>query len=149
MLQLDASKNLTSQCVQGCGLVQVNVEIKTVINGLPRINITDVLKPADDDEEEEDVKPNIGMSHCSAELDVIIAVSCINYSLAVLGVNIDSVSLLTYGHKMLILEMYLKGPWLCHSILDRSTLHKWSKENAWVELHFSDSGPQGIQDSMC
>ena len=64
MLQLDASKNLTSQCVQGCGLVQVNVEIKTVLGGSPRINITDVLKPADDDDEE-DVKPAVGMCHCS------------------------------------------------------------------------------------
>jgi len=44
--------------------VQVNVEIKTVLGGSPRINITDVLKPADDDDEE-DVKPAVGMCHCS------------------------------------------------------------------------------------
>jgi len=59
ILQLDASKNLTSQCVQGCGLVQVNVEIKTILGGSPRINITDVLKPADEDDEE-DLKPDVG-----------------------------------------------------------------------------------------
>lgn len=51
-MQLDPNKNLTSQCVQGCGQVQVNVEIKTIIGGMPRINITDVLKPADSDEED-------------------------------------------------------------------------------------------------
>jgi GA-binding protein alpha chain len=49
---LDPNKNLTSQCVQGCGQVQVNVEIKTVLGGMPRINITDVLKPADSDDED-------------------------------------------------------------------------------------------------
>ena len=32
--------------------MQVNVEIKTVIGGMPRINITDVLKPADSDDED-------------------------------------------------------------------------------------------------
>lgn len=63
-IKLDASKNLTSQCVQGCGLVQVNVEIKTMLAGLPRINITDVLKPADDDDE--DVKPNMGVAAAAA-----------------------------------------------------------------------------------
>ena len=52
ILQLDPSKNLTSQCVQGCGQVQVNVEIKTLLGGMSRINITDVLKPADSDDEE-------------------------------------------------------------------------------------------------
>jgi GA-binding protein transcription factor alpha len=59
-IKLDACKNLTSQCVQGCGLVQVNVEIKTVVNDATiskRINITDVLKPADDDDD--DIKPDI------------------------------------------------------------------------------------------
>jgi len=70
MLQLDANKNLTSQCVQGCGLVQVNVEIKTILGGSPRINITDVLKPADEDDEDDDVKPDIGMCCFSALLGV-------------------------------------------------------------------------------
>lgn len=56
-IKLDACKNLTSQCIQGCGLVQVNVEIKTIPGATSRINITDVLKPADDDDE--DVKPSI------------------------------------------------------------------------------------------
>jgi len=42
--------------------VQVNVEIKTILGGSSRINITDVLKPADEDDEE-DVKPNIGIQN--------------------------------------------------------------------------------------
>jgi len=66
ILQLDSDKNLTSQCVQGCGLVQVNVEIKTILGGSPRINITDVLKPADEDDDEEEMKPDIGMWCSSA-----------------------------------------------------------------------------------
>lgn len=43
--QLDASKNLVNQCVQGEGLVQINVEIS---NDLKKINIVDVLKPAEE-----------------------------------------------------------------------------------------------------
>ncbi|XP_077563693.1 GA-binding protein alpha chain-like isoform X1 [Haemaphysalis longicornis] len=45
--ELNASKNLVDQCVQGEGLVQVNVE---VINkdGVKKINIVDVLKPAEE-----------------------------------------------------------------------------------------------------
>ncbi|XP_015187421.1 PREDICTED: DNA-binding protein Ets97D isoform X2 [Polistes dominula] len=42
---LECHKNLVDQCVQGEGLVQVNVQIKTVQK---RINIVDVLKPAED-----------------------------------------------------------------------------------------------------
>ncbi|XP_050501591.1 DNA-binding protein Ets97D isoform X2 [Diabrotica virgifera virgifera] len=42
---LDDNKNLVEQCVQGEGLVQVNVQIQT---NLKRINIIDVLKPAED-----------------------------------------------------------------------------------------------------
>lgn len=42
-------------------MVQVNVEIKTILGGSPRINITDVLKPADEDDDEEEMKPDIGM----------------------------------------------------------------------------------------
>jgi len=38
--------------------VQVNVEIKTILGGMPRINITDVLKPADSDDE--DMSPSAG-----------------------------------------------------------------------------------------
>ncbi|XP_056639041.1 DNA-binding protein Ets97D isoform X2 [Diorhabda carinulata] len=42
---LDDDKNLVEQCVQGEGLVQVNVQVQT---NLKRINIIDVLKPAED-----------------------------------------------------------------------------------------------------
>jgi len=52
---LEPHMNLVDQCVQGEGLVQINVEIK-VDSGLKKINIVDVLKPADDavSEDEED-----------------------------------------------------------------------------------------------
>lgn len=42
---MESHKNLVDQCVQGEGLVQVNVQIK---QHQQRINIVDVLKPADD-----------------------------------------------------------------------------------------------------
>ncbi|XP_015588929.1 DNA-binding protein Ets97D isoform X2 [Cephus cinctus] len=42
---LESHKNLVDQCVQGEGLVQVNVQIKATQR---RINIVDVLKPAED-----------------------------------------------------------------------------------------------------
>lgn len=42
---LEDHKNLVEQCVQGEGLVQVNVQVQT---NLKRINIIDVLKPAED-----------------------------------------------------------------------------------------------------
>lgn len=45
--QLEAHKNLVDQCVQGEGLVQVNVQIKTDGN-IKKINIVDVLKPAEE-----------------------------------------------------------------------------------------------------
>ncbi|KAK8778806.1 hypothetical protein V5799_019851 [Amblyomma americanum] len=45
--ELNASKNLVDQCVQGEGLVQVNVEIMNK-DGAKKINIADVLKPAED-----------------------------------------------------------------------------------------------------
>lgn len=47
LLQLEAHKNLVDQCVQGEGLVQVNVQIKTDGN-IKKINIVDVLKPAEE-----------------------------------------------------------------------------------------------------
>ncbi|EEC09200.1 GA-binding protein alpha chain, putative, partial [Ixodes scapularis] len=45
--ELNASKNLVDQCVQGEGLVQVNVEIINK-DGVRKINIVDVLKPAEE-----------------------------------------------------------------------------------------------------
>ncbi|PBC30188.1 DNA-binding protein Ets97D [Apis cerana cerana] len=42
---LESHKNLVDQCVQGEGLVQVNVQIKATQR---KINIVDVLKPAED-----------------------------------------------------------------------------------------------------
>lgn len=40
---------LSEQCIQGEGLVQVNLELKSV-NNIDRINILDVLKPPSDEE---------------------------------------------------------------------------------------------------
>ncbi|XP_064470763.1 GA-binding protein alpha chain-like [Ornithodoros turicata] len=45
--ELHSDKNLVDQCVQGEGLVQVNVEISNK-DGLKKINIVDVLKPAEE-----------------------------------------------------------------------------------------------------
>nr|CAH7744677.1 unnamed protein product [Callosobruchus chinensis] len=42
---LDDHMNLVDQCVQGEGIVQINVQVQT---NLKRINIIDVLKPAED-----------------------------------------------------------------------------------------------------
>ena len=44
---LEPHMNLVDQCVQGEGLVQINVELKCE-GGLKKINIMDVLKPPDD-----------------------------------------------------------------------------------------------------
>ncbi|KAG8194502.1 hypothetical protein JTE90_013255 [Oedothorax gibbosus] len=45
--ELDASKNLVNQCVQGEGIVQINVVLSET-GGLKKINIVDVLKPAEE-----------------------------------------------------------------------------------------------------
>lgn len=45
--ELDPERNLVDQCVQGEGLVQVNVEI-SFKNRCKKINIVDVLKPSDE-----------------------------------------------------------------------------------------------------
>lgn len=50
-MQLDQTKNLVSQCVQGTGMVQINVEVKSEPDILPRLNIVDILKPADEIDE--------------------------------------------------------------------------------------------------
>jgi len=51
--QLEETMTLVEQCVQGEGLVQINVELKVEPNGLKKINIVDVLKPAEEPSEEE------------------------------------------------------------------------------------------------
>lgn len=47
LLQLAGHKNLVEQCVQGCGTVQVNLQLKVENDGTKKINIIDVLKPSD------------------------------------------------------------------------------------------------------
>ncbi|KAL3270738.1 hypothetical protein HHI36_021263 [Cryptolaemus montrouzieri] len=49
--ELEGHRNLVDQCVQGEGLVQINVQIQTA---LKRINILDVLKPAEDYMQDDD-----------------------------------------------------------------------------------------------
>lgn len=49
VVQLTDETTLSEQCIQGEGLVQVNVELKSVQN-VDRINIIDVLKPQQDEE---------------------------------------------------------------------------------------------------
>ena len=44
---LEPDMNLVDQCLQGEGLVQINVELKSE-GGLKKINIMDVVKPPDD-----------------------------------------------------------------------------------------------------
>ena len=46
--QLEPTKNLVSQCVQGSGMVQINVEVKSQPGVKPRLNIVDILKPAEE-----------------------------------------------------------------------------------------------------
>jgi len=59
---LEPHMNLVDQCVQGEGLVQINVELKCE-GGLKKINITDVLKPPDepmsDDDKTEEEEDNV------------------------------------------------------------------------------------------
>ncbi|ELT97933.1 hypothetical protein CAPTEDRAFT_223054 [Capitella teleta] len=47
-IPLDPNKNLVSQCVEGTGMVQINVEVKSQPGVRPRLNIVDILKPADE-----------------------------------------------------------------------------------------------------
>ena len=57
---LPENTTLVEQCVQGEGLVQINVEIKEEGANVKKINIVDVLKPAEDvasDADDEDVAP--------------------------------------------------------------------------------------------
>ncbi len=48
LFQLEPTKNLVSQCVQGSGMVQINVEVKSQPGVKPRLNIVDILKPAEE-----------------------------------------------------------------------------------------------------
>ncbi|CAD5113125.1 DgyrCDS2315 [Dimorphilus gyrociliatus] len=60
---LDPEKNLVSQCVQGSGLVQINLEVKSNPNTKPSLNIIDILKPAaefaDSLERKQERKPKV------------------------------------------------------------------------------------------
>ncbi|XP_064604239.1 GA-binding protein alpha chain-like [Liolophura sinensis] len=47
-LLLDSNKSLVDQCVQGEGMVQINVEVKSQPGVKSKINIVDILKPAEE-----------------------------------------------------------------------------------------------------
>lgn len=53
---MESHKNLVDQCVQGEGMVQVNVQVKVEEK---KINIVDVLKPAEEFIEIEPSKFNV------------------------------------------------------------------------------------------
>lgn len=55
-IQLDTTKSLVDQCVQGEGMVQINLEIKSQPGVKPKINIVDILKPADEVEPQQIVE---------------------------------------------------------------------------------------------
>ncbi|XP_076457817.1 GA-binding protein alpha chain-like isoform X2 [Babylonia areolata] len=47
-IQLNSDKSLVEQCVQGEGMVQVNLEVKSQPGVKPKINIVDILKTTED-----------------------------------------------------------------------------------------------------
>ncbi|XP_052804709.1 GA-binding protein alpha chain-like [Mya arenaria] len=47
-IPLDTRKSLVDQCVQGEGMVQINLEVKSQPGMKPKINILDILKPAEE-----------------------------------------------------------------------------------------------------
>jgi len=51
-IELDSDKSLVDQCVQGEGMVQINLEVKSQPGVAPKINILDILKTAEDEVEE-------------------------------------------------------------------------------------------------
>ncbi|XP_005103501.1 GA-binding protein alpha chain isoform X1 [Aplysia californica] len=51
-IELDSGKSLVDQCVQGEGMVQINLEVKSQPGVKPKINILDILKTAEDEVEE-------------------------------------------------------------------------------------------------
>ncbi|KAK6172275.1 GA-binding protein alpha chain isoform X2 [Patella vulgata] len=54
---LDQDKSLVEQCVQGEGMVQINLEVKSQPGVSPKINIVDILKTADEVEEQIEEAP--------------------------------------------------------------------------------------------
>lgn len=48
-IELDSNKSLVDQCVQGEGMVQINLEVKSQPGVKPKINILDILKTAEDE----------------------------------------------------------------------------------------------------
>lgn len=44
---MESDKTLAAQCIEGQGVVQVSVQVKIMRDNEKRINIVDVLKPAE------------------------------------------------------------------------------------------------------
>ncbi|XP_041373837.1 GA-binding protein alpha chain-like isoform X2 [Gigantopelta aegis] len=55
-IQLDENKSLVDQCVQGDGMVQINLEVKSQPGVPAKINILDILKTAEELEEDQTVE---------------------------------------------------------------------------------------------
>lgn len=60
-IPLDTKKSLVDQCVQGEGMVQINLEVKSQPGMKPKINILDILKPA------EEVEPTLVEQNASPQ----------------------------------------------------------------------------------
>lgn len=71
---LESHKNLVDQCVQGEGLVQINVQVQTAKR---RINIADVLKPTDEVLESYQQELELAAAQAAAAAQVASAVSSV------------------------------------------------------------------------
>jgi len=68
---LEENMTLVEQCVQGEGLVQINVELKVEPAGVRKINIVDVLKPAEEPSEEEQSEDESEVGGVNRERDTV------------------------------------------------------------------------------
>ncbi|CAG5131697.1 unnamed protein product [Candidula unifasciata] len=71
-IELDSSKSLVDQCVQGEGMVQINLEVKSQPGVSPKINILDILKTAEDELEEKYVAEQSMQSSQGQNAKVVI-----------------------------------------------------------------------------
>ncbi|XP_055866534.1 GA-binding protein alpha chain-like isoform X1 [Biomphalaria glabrata] len=71
-IELDSSKSLVDQCVHGEGMVQINLEVKSQPGVIPKINILDILKTAEDEVEEKYAAEQALQSSQSQNAKVVI-----------------------------------------------------------------------------
>uniref|UniRef100_A0A0B7B8S2 ETS domain-containing protein n=1 Tax=Arion vulgaris TaxID=1028688 RepID=A0A0B7B8S2_9EUPU len=70
-IELDGNKSLVDQCVQGEGMIQVNLEVKSQPGVTPKINILDILKTAEDEIEEKYVAGQVAQSNSDHDAKVV------------------------------------------------------------------------------